>query len=382
MQAAQLIIGDVEVEKPIIQGGMGVGISLSNLAGKVAACGGIGLISTAQIGFKEEIFNKKPHEANLLAIASELKRANEIAQGRGLIGCNIMVATKGYEDYVRASVAHGAEVIVSGAGLALDLPALILEGMTLRKGLPSGEFFAKDKNTVTKYAPIVSSVKSINVILKLWDRKYKRTADFIVVEGPLAGGHLGFSVPELGDMGSDTEQVSKTYKRELYDREIIGIINSVKVFEKKYNKKIPVISAGGIYSHQDFKHVLSLGASGVQLGTRFVTTFECDAPLSYKNTYINAKEEDIVITKSPVGMPGRAIKNSFLEKLKEGRIPVKHCHNCLTKCDKVSIPYCITEALIAAAYGDIENALLFAGANAWRSDKIESVKEVFDDLLK
>jgi 2-nitropropane dioxygenase NPD len=381
MNTAQLIIGDVEVEKPIIQGGMGVGISLSNLAGHVASYGGIGLISAAQIGFREDIFSKNPKAANIAAIVSELKKAREISEGRGLVGFNIMVATKGYEDYVKTAVMHGADIIVSGAGLALDLPALVDEGMALRHGLDAADFFGKDKKLITKYAPIVSSEKSVNVILKLWDRKYKKTADIIIIEGPLAGGHLGFSSFELSDLGSDTEYVSKTYKRQLYDQEIINIIRAVEVFEKKYGKKIPVVSAGGIYTHEDFMHALSLGVCGVQIGTRFVTTHECDAPLSYKQAYIDAGESDIIITKSPVGMPGRAIKNNFLKKLMNGRIPVRHCHDCLTKCDRVNIPYCITEALIAAANGDIDNALLFAGANAWRCSEIETVKEVMDDII-
>lgn len=378
----RLHMGDLFAEKPIVQGGMGVGISLSSLAGAVAREGGIGLISTAQIGFREEDFKKNPLRANLRAIKSELKKAREIAGKNKVIGFNIMVATKGYEHYVETATAQGADIIVSGAGLALDLPELVKRGMEKRAALPAEEIYCDKPERVTKIAPIVSGAKSADVILKLWDRKYAETADMIVIEGPLAGGHLGFSAEELSDLGSDTKRASESYKRELFDEEIKRILERVRKAEEKFNKKIPVIVAGGIYGGEDLKHVLELGAQGVQIGTRFVTTHECDAPLSYKQAYIDAKQEDIVITKSPVGMPGRAIRNSFLRSLEKGRIPVKTCHDCLRKCDRQTIPYCITEALLAAAKGDIEHALLFAGANAWRAERIESVAEVMEDMMK
>lgn len=378
----KLVIGDLVAKKPIVQGGMGVGISLSKLAGSVAKEGGIGLISTAQIGFREEDFNKSPLEANLRAIVKELKKAREVSRGYGVIGFNIMVATKGYEKYVITASAHGADIIVSGAGLAMDLPQLIQEGMEKRKECPPEEIYINDRSRVTKFAPIVSSEKSVNVILKLWDRKYGQTADMIVIEGHLAGGHLGFSQEALKEAGADTKEVSRTYKKEIFDLEIMKILSTVAEYEKKYQKHIPTVVAGGIYNHQDLKHVLELGAAGVQMGTRFVTTYECDAPLSYKQAYIASGEEDIVITESPVGMPGRAIRNSFLESLDKGRIPVKSCHDCLRKCDRVNIPYCITEALIAAASDDMEHALIFAGSNAWRATKLETVAEIMEDMMQ
>ncbi len=381
-----LKLGDFIIEKPIIQGGMGVGISLSSLAGSVAKEGGLGLISSAQIGFREPDFKKKPKEANLRAIETELKRARDIAgeEAKGAIGFNIMVATVGYADYVKEAIKFGADVIVSGAGLALDLPELVIEGMKLRKELlikEADRVYNKVKDFVTRIAPIVSSAKSASVILKLWDRNYKSTADMVVIEGPLAGGHLGFSNNDLTRLGADTEIVSKSYLRELFDKEIEDILKVVKEYELKYDKKIPVAIAGGIYSREDVEHAFDMGADAVQVGTRFVTTEECDAPLSYKQSYINAKEEDIKITVSPAGLPGRAIKNAFMERLSLGNIPVRKCYNCLTKCARVNIPYCITDALIAAATGDIDNALLFAGANAWRATKIETVREVVCDLM-
>lgn len=378
----RLCMGDLSAEKPIVQGGMGVGISLSSLAGTVAREGGIGLISAAQIGFREEDFNKNPLRANLRAIGSELKKAREIAGKNKVIGFNIMVATKGYEDYAETAAAHGADIIVSGAGLALDLPALVKKGMEKRALLPDEEIFCENPSRIPKIAPIVSSAKSADVILKLWERKYAETADMIVIEGPLAGGHLGFSAEELSRLGSDTNRVSESYKRELFDEEIGRILARVKLSEERFGREIPVIVAGGIYEAEDLMHVRELGAQGVQMGTRFVTTYECDAPPGYKQAYIDAGQEDIVITKSPVGMPGRAIRNAFLRSLEKGRIPVRSCHDCLRKCDRQTIPYCITEALLAAANGDTEHALLFAGANAWRARRLESVAKVMEDMLR
>lgn len=382
-----LVIGDLFVSKPIIQGGMGVGISLSKLAGTVAANGGIGLISTAQIGYKKEGFEKNPFEANLEAIKEELKKARDIeriykkldkSDLSGAIGFNIMVATKGYEDYCELAIAHGADIIVSGAGLALDLPLYLKKGMERRATLSDDEIYG-DRARVTKIAPIVSSAKSASVILRMWDRKHHTTADMIVVEGPLAGGHLGFSLEELEYYGAMEDQ---EYRRDLFDGEIRAIIKVVAEYEEKFSKKIPLIVAGGIYTNEDFVHALDLGASGVQVGTRFVTTRECDAPNYYKEAYIQAKKEDIRITKSPVGLPGRAIDNTFLNAVKKQRPEIKKCYKCLAKCDIKSIPYCITDALIKAATGDTDNALLFAGANAYRASKIESVKEVVDSIVE
>ena len=381
----KLRIGDLIVDKPIIQGGMGVGISLSSLAGSVAAYGGIGLISTAQIGYRKEGFEKNPLNLNIEALKEELKKARNIEKvnkildkddKKGAVGFNIMVATKGYEMYCETAVAHGADIIVSGAGLALDLPVYLEKGMVKREEIPDEQMYGRRERT-TKIAPIVSSAKSASVILRMWDRKHKTTADAVVIEGPLAGGHLGFSLEELSYYGAMEDQ---EYRRDLFDEEIKKIIEVVKEYEEKFAKKIPVIVAGGIYTNEDFLHALSLGADGVQVGTRFVTTKECDAPEYYKDAYIAAKKEDIRITKSPVGLPGRAIDNKFLVEVKKKRPEIKKCYQCLNKCDMTTIPYCITDALIKAATGDTENALLFAGSNAYRANKIETVKEVMDSI--
>lgn len=355
-----LVMGELTAKYPIIQGGMGVGISLSSLAGTVAKAGGIGLISTAQIGFKSPDFLKAPLEENLRAIKTEFDKARKIAPD-GIIGFNIMVATKNYAMYVKAAVKAGADIIVSGAGLPVNLPELV-------------------RGARTKIAPIVSTAKSAMVICKLWDRKYQKVPDLVVIEGPLAGGHLGFTREQLSDYGADTEDVAGTYRRAEYDQEIVDIIKVVRGYEEKYRQHIPVVVAGGIFTRADVAHALELGADGVQVGTRFVTTEECDAPDCYKQAYIDAGQEDIVITKSPVGMPGRAIKNAFLEQVADHRLKVQHCYLCLEHCNPATTPYCITKALSNAAEGDLEHALLFCGSNAYRCDKIETVEGVIKDL--
>ena len=238
-----------------------------------------------------------------------------------------------------------------------------------------------DSGKRTKLAPIVSTAKSAAVIFRLWDRKYRRVPDLVVIEGPLAGGHLGFSRERLAEYGADTEDVEHTYKREDYDQEVREILKVVKSYEEKYGTHIPVVTAGGIYDREDVIHQLSLGADGIQAATRFVTTRECDAPECYKQAYIDAGPGDIVITKSPVGMPGRAIVNPFLKEAAGGRIPPERCFQCLEKCDPASTPYCITQALVNAAEGNLDHALLFCGSNAYRAERIETVEEVMRELM-
>lgn len=367
-----LVIGDLVVKKPIIQGGMGVGISLHRLAGSVAKAGGLGMISTAQIGFREPDFKKNFVEANLRSIAREMKQAREIAP-EGAIGFNIMVATRRYDMWVKAAVKAGADIIISGAGLPVALPEHVEAAYKEMGETPKRR---------TKMAPIVSSVKSAMVICKIWDRKYHVLPDMIVVEGPLAGGHLGFAREQLTELGADTKDVPATYRRDNYDEEVKGIIQVVREYGEKYGKHIPVVTAGGIYTHEDVLHQFELGAEGVQLGTRFVTTEECDASPAFKETYIKASKEDIVVTKSPVGMPGRAILNPFLRQIQGGDRPdIKACYQCLEKCDIRTIPYCITMALVNAAEGDVDNALLFCGSNAFRAEKIDTVDNVIRDLM-
>lgn len=326
-----------------------MGISLSRLAGSVAACGGVGVISTAQIGWREPDFRQHPFEANYRAIEKEIRKAREIAKG-GIIGVNIMVATQRYEEYVKTAVKAGVDLIISGAGLPIDLPKYV-------------------EGTKTKIAPIVSSLKSLNVICRMWERKYKKVPDLVVIEGPKSGGHLGFSREELD-----------TFTDESYDGVIRSIIEKVKEYGEKFSKKIPVVVAGGIYDRADMDHALSLGADGVQMGTRFVTTEECDAAPEYKQAYLQAEKEDICIVQSPVGMPGRAIKNPFMDRVKTEKCRIEHCYHCIVTCRPAEIPYCITQALVNAAEGRVEDALLFCGSNAYRSHKIETVEDIMIEL--
>lgn len=348
-KSKSLIIGDLKAGVPVIQGGMGVGISLSGLAGAVAAQGAIGIISTAQIGYREPDFDEHPIEANMRAIHKEIERAKEISGG-GIVGVNIMVATKEYERYVQAAVEAGADLIISGAGLPMKLPAL------------AGE-------SKTKLAPIVSSLKSAEVIFKYWMKKYNRLPDLVVIEGPRAGGHLGFHMEELENIDDAA-----------YDEEIKRIIARVNEYGAQQGKEIPVVVAGGVYERKDMEHYMEMGAAGVQMATRFVTTYECDASPAYKQSYIDAKKEDIIIVKSPVGMPGRAIRNPFMERAKEGKIPHGRCHTCISTCKPAETPYCITEALVNAAVGNVDQALLFCGSNAYRAEKLEHVKDIIDEF--
>lgn len=270
----------------------------------------------------------------------------------GLIGYNIMVALRDYKQHVAAAVGAGADLIISGAGLPTELPALTA-------GSP------------VKIAPIVSTEKSAKVILKYWGRKYHRTADLVIIEGPKAGGHLGFKKEELD-----------FYSPERYEEEITKIIETVRGFAEEYQTEIPIIAAGGIFDVEDVRRVMALGVDGVQIASRFVTTRECDADIRYKEAYLNASKEDIVIVKSPVGMPGRAILNPFMKRVMLGE-KMEHtpCHRCLARCNPAEIPYCITDSLIRAAKGDVEEALLFCGADAYRQTRMETVKEVIDSLF-
>ena len=348
-----LKIGQWEVPVPIIQGGMGVGVSLSGLAGAVARAGGIGIISTAQIGFAEEGFERDQPAANLRAIRKHIARAKEIAGGNGLVGVNVMTALKHYADHVREAAAAGADVIICGAGLPTDLPALIQDP---RK---------------TKIAPIVSSARAAQLILKLWDHHYHRTADFLVVEGPLAGGHLGFSREQLAHL--------EEYD---FDEELRKIMACKREYEEKYRTDIPVIAAGGIFDYKDVTHALSLGVDGVQIASRFVATKECDASEAYKQAYIRAEEKDIAIIQSPVGMPGRALRNAFIQRVEEAKAPIRKCYNCLKKCNPAEVPYCITKALIDAVKGDVENGLVFCGANTGRIREMTTVHELMQELTR
>lgn len=345
-----LKIGNLVSKLPIIQGGMGIGVSLSNLASAVTNSGGIGVISSAQIGFKEDDFETNPLQANLRALKKHIKLAKEKCNN-GIIGVNVMVATNEYAKYIKTAVESGADLIISGAGMPTMLPKLV-------------------KGYGVKIAPIVSSLKSAKVILKLWDKHDNVTADMIVIEGPKAGGHLGFKKDEIEKASVD------------FNISVKNIIDHVKEYEKKYNKEIPVVVAGGIFNGKDITKYLKLGASGVQMATRFVTTKECDVSNAFKKAYVNATSSDIQIVNSPVGMPGRAILNSFVEKTLTQNIKVERCYNCLIPCNPANTPYCITQALINSAKGDLENGLIFCGENVSKIKEIITVNELMTKLQK
>ena len=344
-------IGEKQSKYPIIQGGMGVGVSMHSLAGNVSKEGGIGIISTADIGYKEEDFFKNPMQANIRAIGKEIVKAREIAGNDKILGVNIMVALKNYSEVVKECVKQKIDLIISGAGIPKNLPEYI-------------------KNTNTKVAPIVSSLRCCKLIITHWIKKYNYAPDMIVIEGPEAGGHLGFKLEELDeDTKPKLEDITK------------DVVKYVREIEKEVGKEIPVISAGGIWDSNDIKKFLNLGASGVQMATRFVATNECDASQEFKQAYINAKKEDIKIIKSPVGMPGRAIYNNFIKKTENEKNKIDKCYGCIKTCNIADTPYCITRALINSVKGDIDNGLIFCGSNVSRINKIVPVHDLMKELV-
>lgn len=340
-----------KISIPLIQGGMGVGISLGNLAGHVALNGGMGVISTAHPGYREDDFEVNTLNANVRALKKEIKKAKDIAQSHGMVAVNAMVAIKDYDEMIQASLEAGIDAIISGAGLPLRLPQLV-EGHDVM------------------IAPIVSSGKACRLVLRSWNKKYHRCADFVVIEGSEAGGHLGFKKDAL-----------LNHTVQPLDQIFLEVKEVVKEFEAIFNKHIPIFVAGGIYTKEDIQKYLALGVDGVQMATRFITTYECDASDLYKQMFINAKKEDIELVTSPVGMPGRAIKNKLTETIKTQKIPVKKCYQCLVPCDVKTTPYCISKALIEACKGNIDEGLIFSGSNGYRSDKLVSVKDLIAELM-
>ncbi len=349
----ELHIGELVAAFPIIQGGMGVGVSLSGLAAAVANEGGIGVISTAGIGMLEPDFDKNFREANRRALEREIKTAK--SQTNGLIGVNILVALSDADDLLKTAVAAGADLAFLGAGLPLKVPEI----------WPPAEW----EKVKTRIVPIVSSSRAAKIIFQHWEKRYHHVPDAVVVEGPMAGGHLGYKKEQLEDPEYALEKI------------LSGIISTIQPFEQSSGKKIPVIAAGGIYTGADIYKFLQRGAQGVQMATRFVGTAECDASQEFKNAYIKCTKEDLVIIDSPVGLPGRAISNEFLKQVASGsKIPFKCPWKCLKPCDFQKSPYCIALALTNAKRGLLDQGFAFAGSNAYRIDKIISVHELFMTL--
>ena len=330
---------------------MGVGVSLSGLASAVANEGGVGVISSAGLGLLYRNFSTDFLEASIYGLKEELRIARE--KSAGVIGVNIMVAMSNFVDMVKTAIAEKADIIFSGAGMPMELPSYL------------------KKDSTTKLVPIVSSARAASLICEKWKSHYNYLPDAVIVEGPKAGGHLGFKPSQIGDEHYALEHL------------VPEVVQAVEAFEEKYDQKIPVIAAGGIYTGADMFNIMELGAAGVQMATIFVTTNECDASDGFKQAYIAAKEEDIEIITSPVGMPGRAIFNEFLDKVRQGKKhPVRCPFKCIKTCDVSSSPYCIITALINAVKGNFNNGYAFAGTNAFKATSIISVKETIATLAR
>ena len=344
---------------PILQGGMGVGVSLDRLAGAVAACGGMGTISTAVCGFNEPDFAADPKGANLRALAAQVRRAKEMARGAGLVAVNAMVATTQYADSIRTALRAGVDAVVCGAGLPKDLPAIAAE-------VPESD---------AAIAPIVSSGRAAGLICRLWDKHYRRVPDFVVLEGPLAGGHLGFSREEALEAQAGRPKSLLDLLRE--------VLESLAPYREKYGRDIPVFVAGGVKDGREMRRYTDAGAAGAQFATRFIATEECDAAPGYKEALLRARPEDVTIVQSPVGMPGRALRSPLMERVEAGtQPPVERCIRCLSACNPKTAPYCISRALIAAVRGDWENGLFFCGAGAGEVNTLSTVPEQMDQIMR
>lgn len=346
-----LIIGDLEIKIPIVQGAMGVMVSLAPLASAVADCGGAGTIASVGLGYGTEENETNYPKASIEALEKEIRLAKKLTGG--IVGVNNMVALSNFEDLVRTTVREKADFIVAGAGLPLKLPEMV-------------------DNSQVKLIPIVSSARAAVIIIKTWKKRYNRFPDAIVLEGPLAGGHLGFKFEHLESHNENNR----------LENLLADVLKVTEEYEKDFNINMPVIAAGGIFDGKDTARFLRLGAKGVQIATRFVTTFECTVNDKFKELYIEATEDDIILIRSPVGMPGRAIKTELINKVMNGeKIPFKCGYRCLRGCDPKTVPYCIAEVLFNAVCGDTENAVVFAGSNASKIKEIVSVKELMDSIV-
>ena len=341
-----LHIGDLTVDPPIIQGGMGVRVSRSRLAAAVANEGCVGVIASVGLGKFEHVKGSEFEAINNEALRTEIRNARNMS--KGIIGVNAMVALSNYELLVRTAVEGGVDLIISGAGLPLELPK-----------------FIEKKNI--KLIPIVSSARALKIICSKWKRNFSKLPDAVIVEGSKAGGHIGY---DFQDVVED--------KAPLLDNLILEVLEVARSF----NPVIPVIAAGGVFDGRDIAHFLKLGASGVQMGTRFVCTDECDVHDDFKKVYINAGKEDLVIIKSPVGMPGRVINGKFVEAIQSGETkPIACNYHCLKTCDPKTAPYCIAKALANAAEGNLDEGFVFAGTNAYRCKEIVPVKALIEELV-
>lgn len=346
-------LGNRELALPLIQGGMGVGVSMGGLAGAVAAQGAMGTLSTADAGWNEPDFAAHPQQANLRALRREVQRAKRLAAGAGLVAVNAMVATRQYADSVRTALEAGADAIVSGAGLPLELPALA-EGFE------------------ALLAPIVSGPRAAQLICRTWAKRYGRVPDFVVLEGCQAGGHLGFEEADL--LSGRCAPLSRL---------IPEVLAALRPFEEKFGRAIPLFCAGGVATGAEMARCTRLGAAGAQLATRFIATEECDAGQGYKDVLLAARPEDLRIIHSPVGMPGRPVNSPLVQRLAAGmRQPPAHCSGCIKSCRPAETPFCITHALIEAVKGNWEEGLFFSGSRVDLVDRMRTVPDLIDELMK
>jgi NAD(P)H-dependent flavin oxidoreductase YrpB (nitropropane dioxygenase family) len=340
-----LKIGELEINPPIIQGGMGVRVSRSGLASAVANEGCAGIIASVGLGNYENSAASKFVEVNNDALRSDIRKARSLT--KGVIGVNVMVVLSNYEELVKVCVEEKVDMIICGSGLPLDLPKLA-------------------EGTNIKLIPIVSSARAFNIIYRKWKQNYNKVPDAVILEGPLAGGHLGFAHDDI--INGTTPLLEDLIK------DLVDYVNTLE-------EKIPVIAAGGIFDGNDIAKFIKIGASGVQMATRFVCTTECDVHDDFKQAYISAKKEDIAIINSPVGLPGRVIRNEFTKRVFKGEtIPFKCPHHCLRSCNPRTAPYCIARVLTEASKGLLDNSFVFAGANAYRCNEIVSVKTLVNQL--
>ncbi|QKF64439.1 nitronate monooxygenase [Campylobacter corcagiensis] len=353
-------IGKHEIQYPIFQGGMGLGISWDRLAGNVSLNGALGIISSVGTGYYEDRkYSKK--EINSKPLGSEnfystqglnaiITNARKIC-GQAPIGVNIMCACNDYGRMVVDACEAGFNIIVSGAGLPTNLP----------------EFTQKFKDVAL--VPIVSSAKALKIICKRWKQRYDRLPDAVVLEGPLSGGHQGFTYEQCLDPEFQLEKLIPVVKEEI-----------------KNWGDFPLIAAGGIWDKNDIEKAISLGADGVQMGTRFIGTFECDAADEFKEIILNATKDDIKLISSPVGYPARGVQTNLLDLVSKKEGPKIQCiSNCVTPCERgkgaKKVGYCIADRLYDAYAGKKESGLFFSGANGYRLNEIISVKELISKLV-
>lgn len=327
-------------------------ISLSELAAAVANEGGVGVIAANAIGMLEKDYFKNCEEANRRALRNEIRKFK--AKSDGVLGVNLMVIGNDTQRLLEICCEERVDILFLGAGLPIkDIP------------------IEKIRQASVKVVPIVSSARAANLIFKFWKKTYNDLPDGVVLEGPLAGGHLGFKPEQIDDPKYALENM------------LPDLVDTISMYEKDAGYKIPVIAAGGIYDGKDIFKMLKLGASGVQMGTRFVATHECDADIQFKKTYVQCKKEDIKIIQSPVGLPGRAIDGEFFNHAIDKNPNLKRCPwKCLAHCDAENAKYCIAIALNFARKGDLKNGFAFAGQNAYRINKIVSVKDLISALQR